>query len=251
VTLLADRPMARGPHDSHPVRRRPASQPGRNRPGPSWAGPELLGVLVVGVVVALAGVGAALAAVLLTQGAGDTGSKTAAVLTTGTGTLEVGALSVSLKHDPKDMIGMPAGHDEAAQATVMVPVTLTNTTAEPVSYSPGQFRLLAGDTEVAPGAAAAPAQTLRPHAAITLRLTFGSPTAERSRLRYSPAAGSPVVADLGPIAQPSAPAGPQKPAQPGVDRPHQPSPAPAKSSSGGHPAEGPAANGHASTSEDH
>ena len=206
--------------------------------------------MVVGVVVALAGAGAVLAALLLTQG-GATDSGTAAALPTGTGTLEVGALSVSLKHDSKDMIGMPAGHDEAAQATVMVPVTLTNTTAEPVSYSPGQFRLLAGNTEVAPGAAAAPAQTLRPHAAISLRLTFSSATAERSRLRYSPAVGSPVVADLGPISQQSAPARPQKPAQPGADRPHQPSPAPAKSSSGDHPAEAPAAHDQASTSEDH
>src|SRR5215213_3199041 len=229
MTLLVDRPVA-GP--------RHASKPGRRAPAPASVGAERLSALVVGVVVALAGAGAVLGVLLLTQGQ-QSNSAAGSVLRTSTGTLEVGAMSVSSRHDPKDMIGMPAGHDDAGSATVMVPVTLNNTTDEPVTYSPRQFRLLTGNSQVAPGAVAgATTRTLRPHAAITLRLTFTAPTTDSSRLRYSPAAGDPVVADLGPIAQRPAAADPQPPAEPGAGQPQGPSSAPAGSHSTGHPAEG-------------
>jgi hypothetical protein len=205
MTLLQDRPAARAPR---------SSGTGQRRPAPASAPAERLSALLVGVVVALAGAGAVLGVLLLTQGQ-QSGSAAGSVLRTSAGTLEVGALSVSSRHDPKDMIGMPAGHDDAGSATVMVPVTLSNTTEEPVTYSPEQFRLVAGDTQVAPGAVAgATTRTLRPHAAITLRLTFTAPTTDSSRLRYSPATGDPVVADLGPIAQHPAAADPQPPAEP-------------------------------------
>ena len=242
MTLLVDRPVA-GP--------RHASKPGRRAPAPASVGAERLSALVVGVVVTLAGAGGVLAVLLLTQGQ-QSNSAAGSVLRTSTGTLEVGAMSVSSRHDPKDMIGMPAGQDDAGQATVMVPVTLSNTTDEPLTYSPGQFRLVAGDTEVAPGAGVgATSRTLRPHAAITLRLTFTAPTADSSRLRYSPAAGDPVAADLGPIAQHPAGADPQSPGRPGADKPQTPAPAPAESHSGGHPAPGSATQGQADHSAGH
>ena len=211
--------------------------------------------MVVAVVVALAGAGAVLAALLLTESLG-TGSAGGSVLRTPTGTLEVGALSVSTRHDPKDMIGMPpaGGHDAAGHSRVMVPVTLTNTSEQPVSYSPAQFRLVAGTTDVEPGVGTGGTalQTLRPQAAITLRLTFTAPTAERAHLRYSPAVGEPVVADLGPIAQQPAPAGPARQTPGSGEQSQQPSPAPAEDHSAddqtSHDQPG---HDHPSASEDH
>ena len=244
MTLLVDRPVARGRRSSNTSG---SSRPGRRAAAATAARAERLSALVVGVVVALAGSGAVLAAVLLTQGSG---AAAGSVLRTDTGTLEVGALSVSSRHDPKDMIGMPAGHDDAGHATVLVPVTLSNTTEEPVTYSHEQFRLIAGDTEVAPAAGVgATTRTLRPHAAITLRLTFTAPTADSSRLRYSPAAGDPVATDLGPIVQHPAAGDPSGPARPGADQPK--APAPAASPSGGHPAPGSATHGQAGHGEGH
>jgi hypothetical protein len=173
--------------------------------------------IFLSVVLALAAGGVALAGFLLVPGSSADPSA-AVTLRTGTGTLSVGPLTVTSQHDPKDMIGMPpsAAHDMAGHNEVVVPVTLTNDTDAPVSYSASQFRLLSGGVQAAPGGQAGQAgsQTLRPQAGTTMRLTFTVPASEHPRLRYVPDGGRPVTAALNAIDSRPAPDGPTSATRP-------------------------------------
>ena len=145
--------------------------------------------------VTVAGVaGAVLAAVLLVQG--PAGHNLDTVLTTATGTLEVGEPTVTLVHHAKEMIGMPASAAHETGGEVLVPVTLTNTSKRPLGYSTDQFHLLADGQRVT-AAGGASSQQLRPHAGVTLRLTFPATSlAHGARLHSVPTVGPPLVATL-------------------------------------------------------
>jgi hypothetical protein len=179
---------------------RETDRPGTTRPGAGSA--DRLAQLLVGLTVALAAVGAVLGVRQLTASvpvveAGQTR------VPTSFGTVQFGSLVILQRPDPKNMFGMPPGmtHEEhPGNATVQVPVTLTNTSDETVPYSLDSFRLLAGDDrEGVTDARIDTPEQLRPGSAITLRLTFSVPPAQTNVLRYSPPSGSPVEVPLGPV----------------------------------------------------
>jgi hypothetical protein len=155
---------------------------------------RVLGLLLVAVL-ALAALGVGLTARLLLQPAHAAGPEG---VHTAVGLLSAGPLSVSAEHDPKDMIGMPPGaHGSHEGLRSQVAVTLTNTTANAISYSTAEFALeTAEGTAAADGELSGARQTLRPGAAITLRLAFTTPSVQRPRLHWSPSVGSPVVVPL-------------------------------------------------------
>jgi hypothetical protein len=107
------------------------------------------------------------------------------------------------------MFGMPPGasHDEhAGQATVQVPVTLTNTSHAAVDYSLDSFRLLSDtDPQGAKDTRLDGPQHLRPGSAVSLRLTFSVDAAASTELRYQPPTGHPIGIPL--AAVPAAAAG--------------------------------------------
>ncbi|MDQ1648909.1 MAG: hypothetical protein QOG60_966 [Frankiaceae bacterium] len=166
------------------------------------AGLVLLSRLVVSVTIVLATAGAVLGVRQLTAAApvveaGQT------LVSTPFGSVQVGSLVVLQQPDPNAMFGMPPGGmtEDAGNATVQVPVTLTNTSHETVPYSLGAFRLLAGgDRNGVSDARIDAAQELRAGSAISLQLTFSVPPAATNTLRYSPPSGSPVEVPLGPLA---------------------------------------------------
>jgi hypothetical protein len=152
---------------------------------------------VVRAVTAAGLAGAVLAVVLLVQG--PAGPRPEAVLlTTASGTLEVGEPTVTLVHQAKEMTGMPPSAAHNTGGEVLVPVTLTNTSRRPLTYSTDQFHLLADGQRVSAGGGAS-SQQLLPNAGITLRLTFTATSlGHGARLQYEPTGGPPLVATLEP-----------------------------------------------------
>ncbi len=129
-------------------------------------------------------------------------------LVTSTGALDVGPPSVTLVHQPNEMVGMPASAAHRSGGEVLVPVTLTNTSDQPIRYSPSQFRLVVDQETIdaAGEARESPVRELQPKAAVTLRLTFPHISLDHGgRLRYAPAAGAPLEAPLDPVAETSQP----------------------------------------------
>ena len=161
-----------------------------------------LSAMVVRAVTVLGVAGAALSTALVLQGAADVAHSHPSpdtLLATSTGTLTVGTPSVTLVHQPNEMVGMPASAAHQSGGEVLVPVTLRNTSHGSMSYAAGQFHLLVdGETVDAGGEAAQePGRELRPGAAITLRLTFDHVSLiHGGQLRYEPATGRPVTAPL-------------------------------------------------------
>jgi hypothetical protein len=166
-----------------------------------------LSSVVVRAVTALGVAGAALAAALVLQGPAAEGPSDAALstrLATSAGTLDVGTPSVTLVHQPNEMVGMPASAAHRSGGEVLVPVTLTNTSDRPIRYAASQFHLVVdGETVDAGGeAAVGSGQELRPDAAITLRLTFTDVSlVHGGQLRYESATGAFVTAPLEAVAE--------------------------------------------------
>ncbi len=162
--------------------------------------------VVVRAVNALGVGGAALAAVLVLQGTAAEGryhQPLSTHLTTATGFLDVGSPSVTLVHEPNEMVGMPNSAAHRSGGEVLLPVTLTNTSHQPLPFAASQFHVLVdGETVEAGGeAAAASPQELRPGAAITLRLTFPDVSlVHGGQLRYEPTSGPAVTAPLAAVA---------------------------------------------------
>ena len=184
---------------SYVLPRTPRSQLSRCLSNASAAASAQIGhtSAVVRAVTAAGVAGAALAVVLLVQGPAGHGPE-AVLLSTATGTLEVGEPTVTLVHQAKEMTGMPPSAAHSTGGEVLVPVTLTNTSHRPIAYSTDQFHLLADGQRAGAGGGAS-SQELLPNAGITLRLTFPATSlAHGARLRYEPTVGPPVVATLEP-----------------------------------------------------
>ena len=125
-------------------------------------------------------------------------------LVTSAGVLDVGTPSMTLVHQPNEMVGMPASAAHRSGGEVLVPVTLTNTSDQPITYAASEFHLVVDGEVVDAGgeAAAGPGRKLRPDAAITLRLIFtGVSLVNGGELRYEPATGIPVTAPLDPVGE--------------------------------------------------
>lgn len=171
---------------------------GRPQPVPNDRPTGRLAVWLVAAAVAASAAGVALAAGVLTA-TGTEVEPTSTIVAIAAGRLEVGPLMVKAQPRAEDMIGMPPEQHAAHETvTALVPVTLVNTSNASLSYSADEFRLLTSDEELAPVSEQPDrtVQTLRPGAAITMRLSFTAASVDRARLRYTPAAGSPVEATL-------------------------------------------------------
>lgn len=182
-------------------------------------------------VLALAGVGAVIAALQVSTMRTTAGAPPQSVLRTSYGLVAVGDVTVSVAVDAsKGMVG--TGHashagaaSRAAGVRVNVPITLQNTSGAPVRYAPDQFRLVTSSGQPAgPVDAAMLTGQLRPGAAVALRLTFALPAgATGTRLVVDggePAAGLdlrlPAASTAG---QPTSPQ--DQPAQPEPGAPAQ------------------------------
>lgn len=157
-----------------------------------------LAVLLVAATVIVASAGVVRAAEVLTSERAAV-AHSAVIVSMPAGRLEAGPLSVKAQPRPQDMIGMPPEqHAAHAAVTALVPVTLVNTDSDALSYSLDEFRLVTGDGELAPSSEQpdATVRTLRPGAAITMRLSFTTTSVDSARLRYTPAEGGPVEVPL-------------------------------------------------------
>jgi hypothetical protein len=151
------------------------------------AAPLLLFLALVGV---LAAVGIILAADLLARGTGPAGQAgsfgMAQNIPTSFGFVTVQHVEQLAGLTARDLGGMTHGIQDYVppeQVQIQAYVTLTNRLGRPLSYSPGQFHVLAeqSDTPILPSGANLQPGTLPPNASIDARLKFVVPN-DGSRL---------------------------------------------------------------------
>lgn len=85
------------------------------------------------------------------------------------------------------------------QQQIQASVTLTNMTAAPIDYTPGQFRLIAGGKPVTTFKSSFEPGELQPYAAIEGRLTYVAPRkGTKLELQFrDPGRSAPITIDLG------------------------------------------------------
>jgi hypothetical protein len=176
---------------------------------PRRAAPLLLGLVLGTIALALAG--AALAAGIIRTGdpaAGDAPALPAGPfglaedIPASFGVVAVEHVDKVSGTTSKQVGGMThgiSGFVRPDQQQIQASVTLTNLTAAPVAYTPGQFRLLAGGKPVTTFKSSFEAGELQPYAAIEGRLTYVAPRkGAKLELQFrDPGRSAPITIELG------------------------------------------------------